>query len=128
MSNQPFTADEFRSAAQAALEQAAAQLAQLLAGMASRLRPFPAFLGTTSVQAVELVPAWRPTADHGCVVVTPDGAICRLDLKVIPGAGGLAEADQVEEFQELALSAEEYILYAGVALGLLSEELRRRGG
>ena len=128
MNHQPATADEFRSAAQAALEQAASSLGQLLAALAMRLRPFPAFLGMTSVQAVELAPAWQPRTDHGCVVVTPDGAICRLDLKAIPGAGGLAQADQVEELQELELPVEEYIQYAGVAIGMLAEELRRRGG
>ncbi len=106
----------------------AARLRQTLARLAARLRPFPSFLGMATVQAVELVPAWPPLIDPGCVVVTPDGAICRLELRAIPGAGGLAETDQVEEFQELELPAPEYIRYATAAIELLAEELRRRKG
>lgn len=128
MSSQLVTADDFRNAATDALEQAASRLRQILYQLASRLRPFPAFLGMTSLQAMELAPAWRPPADRGCVVVTPDGAICRLELKAMPGAGGLMGADQVEDLQVLELPAEEYILYATAAIGLLAEELRRRRG
>ena len=81
----------------------------------------------TSLQAVELDPPLRPTADRGCVVVLPDGEICQLDLSVMPGIQGIMDIDQVEEFRELELPSEEYIVYAVTAIRVLSEQPARRG-
>ena len=119
--------EELRSAAGAALEEAAAGLAQILAEMASQLQPFPAFLNMTSVQAIELEPGLEAKEDRGCLVVCPDGGIRRLELTAIPGVVGVADADQVEQFQEVDLPPEEYIVYAAQAVELLYAELRRRG-
>jgi hypothetical protein len=82
----------------------------------------------TSVQAVELDPPLRAPVDRGCVVVRSDGEICELNLQAVPGAEGLTEIDHLEEFRELALPVEEYIVYAATAIRVLKEELRRRGG
>ncbi|MCI0799446.1 MAG: hypothetical protein J4O06_11755 [Chloroflexi bacterium] len=122
-----FGVEKLREVTDAALEEAAARLREVLAELASRLRPFPAFLNMTSLQAVELDPPLRPTADRGCVVVLPDGEICQLDLSVMPGIQGIMDIDQVEEFRELELPPEEYIVYAVTAIRVLSEELARRG-
>ena len=122
-----FGVEKLREVTDAALEEAAARLREVLAELASRLRPFPAFLKMTSLQAVELDPPLRPTADRGCVVVLPDGEICQLDLSVMPGIQGIMDIDQVEEFRELELPSEEYIVYAVTAIRVLSEELARRG-
>ena len=122
-----FGVEKLREVTDAALEEAAARLREVLAELASRLRPFPAFLNMTSLQAVELDPPLRPTADRGCVVVLPDGEICQLDLSVMPGIQGIMDIDQVEEFRELELPSEEYIVYAVAAIRVLSEELARRG-
>jgi hypothetical protein len=119
--------EELRAAADAILEEAAGQLRQVLVELASRLRPFPAFLNMVSIQAVEVEPPLKPTADRGCVVVCPDGEICQLDLMGIPGVAGVTDVEQVEEFQELDLPAEEYVIYAMEAIRALTEELRRRG-
>jgi hypothetical protein len=81
-----------------------------------------------SVQAVELDPPLRAPVDRGCVVVRSDGEICELNLQVVPGAEGVSEIDQLEEFRELPLPVEEYIAYAATAIRVLKEELRRRGG
>lgn len=116
-----------QSRADTALEQTSQELYAILGELASRLRPFPPFLNMVSVQAVELEPTLRPDVDRGCVVVTPDGEICRLDLIGIPGVAGVTDADQVEQFRELDLPAEEYIVYASTAVRLLAQELRRRG-
>ena len=102
---------------------AAAELAQILAEMASQLEPFPAFLNMTSVQAIELEPELESREDRGCLVVCPDGGIRRLELTAIPG---VADVDQVEQFQALDLPPEEYIVYAAQAVELLHGELRRR--
>ena len=111
------------------LAESVAKLETTLVQLCSRLDPFPAFLGMTTIQAVELEPAPAPTTDRGCVVVTPDGAIAELDVTAIPGVVGVLEVDQVEQFKPLEdLSAEEYLVYLAAAIRALSEELRRRGG
>ena len=115
-------------AAESVLRDAAARLRELLAELAQSLRPFPAFLNMDSLQAVELEPPFAPTADHGCVVVLPEGEICEMDLSVMPGIQGIMDIDQVERFTELELPDEEYIVYAATAIRLLSQELHRRGG
>lgn len=115
-------------AAESVLRDAAARLRELLAELAQSLRPFPAFLNMDSLQAVELEPPFAPTADHGCVVVLPEGEICEMDLSVMPGIQGIMDIDQVERFTELELPDEEYIVYAATAIRLLRQELRHRDG
>lgn len=119
--------NELEAAATAALGETAAQLSRVLAELAARLRPFPPFLGMVSVQAVELEPPALWSRDLGCVVVDPQGRICQLDLREMPGIAGFTGTDQVEEFQELELSDAEFIIYAATAIQALAEELRRRG-
>ena len=105
------------------------RLEAMVADLCGRLTPFPAFMGMTTIQAVELEPALNPKTDRGCVVVTPDGMIAELDVTAIPGVVGVLEVDQVEEFKPLEdLSAEEYLIYLVAAVRALSEEARRRGG
>ena len=112
--------------AEAVLWDAAGRLREVLAQAATSLRPFPAFMNMVSVQAVELEPPFRGLEDRGCVVVLPDGNICQLDLKVVPGPPGLSETDHLEEFLELDLPPGEYILYATAAIKLLTLEMDRR--
>ena len=116
--------------AETALQETAAQLRETLSALALRLRPFPPFLNMVSVQAIELDPPLRFIADggedRGCVVVNPEGLVCQLDLRIIPGIAGLNETDHIEDFQELNLPDEEYIIYAATAIRLLAQELRRR--
>lgn len=113
--------------AEALIAETATNLRGLVADLASRLRPFPAFLNMVSVQAMELEPAPDAPADRGCVVVLPDGEICELDLMSLPGIEGIRDIDSVEEIRELELLPEEYIGYAATAIRLLYQELRRRG-
>ncbi len=112
----------------ATLAGAAERLEAALTELAGRLRPFPSFLGMTSVQAVEVNPPLAVNRDLGCVVVDPDGRLCRFDITAISGIAGIAEADQIEEFQPLDLAPLEYIVYASAAIELLAGELSRRGG
>ena len=109
------------------IEDTARHLRGLLTDLASRLRPFPAFLNMVSVQAIELEPVPGTSQDRGCVVVLPDGQICELDLMAFPGLQGIREIDSVEEITELELAPEEYIVYAASAIQLVYRELRRRG-
>jgi hypothetical protein len=119
--------EELQATAAAARSEAAARLGEVLVELAARLRPFPAFLGMVSVQAVELEPPITPSQDRGCVVVDPEGRICQLDIQELSGIAGFTEIDQVEEFQELELDDTEFIIYATTAIRVLAEELRRRG-
>ena len=111
----------------ALMAETAARLHDVVVELASRLNPFPAFLNMVSLQAVELDPLPPAAPDLGCVVVLPGGEICELDLKVVPGIEGISESEHVEEFRELELPPEEYILYAATAIRLLFQELGRRG-
>ena len=110
----------------------AERLRATVAELASQLRPFPPFLGMSTLQAIELeLPpgsGFRPPPELGCVVVLPDGEISELNLKMIPGPDGPTDVDQVEEFTELDLPPEQYIAYATVAVQLLQAEIGRRGG
>ena len=110
------------------LAEAAGRLEGMLTDLCDRLVPFPAFLGMTTIQAVELEPALKSNADRGCVVVTPDGLIAELDVTAIPGVVGVLEVDQVEQFKPLEdMPAEEYLIYLIAAVRALEEEARRRG-
>ena len=116
-----------KSSADELVIETATHLRQLVADLASRLRPFPEFLDMVTVQAIELEPLSGAPQDRGCVVVLPEGEICELDLKALPGIGGVRDFDSVEELIELELLPEEYVWYAASAVRLLYQELRRRG-
>lgn len=119
-------------AADAVLADVASRLRGLLEEMAPALKPFPPFLNMVSIQALELEPPFGPprfgsNEDRGCVVVAPDGTICSLDLRLIPGAPGETDSGQMAELHELDLPPEEYIVYAVSAVRALGQEMRRRG-
>lgn len=111
------------------LERTAAQMQQALAQLASQLRPFPPFLGMTSLQAIELEPPPELAArrDLGCIVALPDGEICELELTAIAGPAGPADVDQVERYRPLDLPPEDYLPLAAAALAAIYRELARRG-
>ena len=108
------------------MERAAANLGEAVAELALQLRPFPAFMGMTSLQAIELEPPPDSKAEWGCVVVLPDGEICELELEVIPGPVGPTDVDQVDRYRRLELAAEDYIHFAAAALRAMGRELERR--
>ena len=109
----------------ALVEQTAAQLREVLIDLASRLRPFPAFMNMVSLQAIELDPLPGASTELGCVVVLPGGEICELDLKLLPGIEGVRDVDTVEELTELELAVEDYITYASSAIRLVYRELEK---
>ena len=84
----------------------------------------------STLQAIELeLPpgaGFQLPSELGCVVVLPNGEISELDLRLIPGAVGPAEVDQVEQFTELDLPPELYIAYATMAIQLLQVEIARQ--
>ena len=94
--------------------------------MAGLLRPFPAFMGMSTLQAIELEPPLDSAKEWGCVVLLPDGDICELELEVISGPSGPADVDQVDRYRSLELSSEDYIYFAAAALRAMGKELERR--
>ena len=111
-----------------ALWQTAAGLEAMVADLCGRLQPFPAFLGMTTIQVIELDPYPAPLPDLGCVVLTPDGMIAELDVTAIPGVVGVLEVDQVEEFRPLELPVEARLIYLTEAVRVLAAEIARREG
>ena len=109
-----------QAVADAALEHTASQLYDIVRDLAGRLCPFPTFANTTSIQAIEVVPKGLASTSRGCVVVCPDGELYELSLSMIPGALGVSDADQVEEYTFLELPPEEYIPYAYTAIQALT--------
>ena len=111
-------------------DESADRLRETVVRLANQVRPFPAFYGMSTLQAIELeLPPdleFQQSADHGCVVLLPNGEISELDLRMIPGAVGPAEVDQVEQFTELDMPANQYIAYATLAVRLLSVEIARQ--
>ena len=109
------------------IQETAESLRQELACLAASLRPFPAFWGMITIQAIELDPPEGVCPDRGCVVVTPEGEICQLNLTGISGVAGMTDQDHVEEFLALDLPPGEYAAYAQAAIAALQAELSRRG-
>ena len=109
------------------LEHTAALLRGAVEELAAQLEPFPAFMGMTSLQAIELEPPQDSRSEWGCVVALPDGEICELELEVIPGPVGPTDVDQVDKYKPLELSAGDYIHFAAAALRAMARELERRG-
>ncbi len=122
------TAQHPPSEGQDALWQASAGLEDIVLELCRQLQPFPAFLGMTTIQAVELDPTPAPLLDLGCVVVTPDGTIAELDITAIPGVVGVLEVDQVEEFRPLDLPVPARLIYLTEAVRVLAAEIARREG
>ena len=112
-----------RPKADAAPEQTASQLRDILKSLAGRLRPFPPFMDMASIQAIEVEVKCLRSPDRGCVVVCPDGEFYELRLRLIPGPLGVSEADQVEELVPLQLPEDEYIPYAYAAIETLRGRL-----
>ncbi len=109
------------------LERTAELMRESVVELAVQLRPFPAFMGMNSLQAIELEPPTDSRAGWGCVVVLPDGEICELELEVIPGPVGPTDVDQVDRYRPLGMSATDYIHFAATALRAMGRELERRG-
>ena len=112
--------------AQELIDRVAELMRGTLAELAQRLRPFPAFLNMTTLQAIELDPPPGVSQDRGCVVVLPGGEIFELDLVAVPGVEGIQDIDSVEEFQELEMPSDEYVLYAAAAINLIIQEMGGR--
>ncbi len=115
-----------RARADVVARQAAEELRRMLQEVAAELDPFPYFLGSYDVQALEVEPPSGAGPDRGCVVVCPDGELYEYRVGVSPGGlwgGGL---DRQEGLVKLELPPHEYVAYAFAALAYQSTWLRLR--
>jgi hypothetical protein len=115
-----------RATADALVERVSSELRKLLQELAAALDPFPSFMGTGSLQAVEVQPDGVAGTDRGCVVVCPDGELRELVLRMLPGPIDVGGVEQVEELQELNLTPGEYVAYACAAIATLARIIRER--
>jgi len=115
-----------RAVADGVLRRASTELDKLLIELSSALDPFPAFMGTSSIQALEVDPAGVADPERGCVVVCPDGKLRELVLRMIPGPFDTGGVDQSEEFKELDLAPGDYVAYAYAAVVELARILEER--
>ena len=112
-----------KAEADASLERTASRLRDILKELVGRLHPFPAFMGMTSIQAIEVEPHGLQATEKGCIVVCSDGELYELNLRTIPGPLGVSDVDQVDEYRALELPHEEYIPYAYAAITSLMDKL-----
>lgn len=117
-----------RAIADGVLQRAARELDKLLEELAAALDPFPFFMGTSSIQALEIDPAGVADPTRGCVVVLPDGRLRELVLRMMPGPFDTGGIDQSEEFKELDLAPGDYVAYAYAAAVELARILEEREG
>jgi hypothetical protein len=117
-----------RAVADGVLRRASTELDKLLAELSSALDPFPAFMGTSSIQALEVDPAGVADPERGCIVVCPDGKLRELVLRMIPGPFDTGGVDQTEEFKELVMAPGDYVAYAYAAVVELTRILEEREG
>ena len=115
--------------AEEAVQQTADRLHEVLVEMAARLDPFPYFLGSIEVRAIEAEPGGANKADRGCIVVCQDGEMYEFSMKIQAPNDfdfGMERDDSVKPVQ---LPPEDYVAYAYHAIqeigGLLAEQQAR---
>ena len=96
------------------------QLANVLEQLCLSIDPFPGFMGMQTIKAIELDPIDN-NSDIGCIVVTPEGKICELQLNLIPGPSELGGYEQDEKFNEIDLSTSERFVYISRAIEEVSK-------
>ncbi|MSQ25237.1 MAG: hypothetical protein EXR49_03025 [Dehalococcoidia bacterium] len=110
------------------LERAVAELRQRLAALAQEIDPFPYFLNSDEVQAVEAEPGEGSGADRGCIVVCPDGEMYEFNIKLEdPGMTGYVSVVRWDSVKPVELTPEEYIAYATNALRTLERVAAEQG-
>ena len=112
-----------------AVQRAADKLHDSLVELAAKLDPFPYFLGSIEVRAIEAEPGGANKADRGCIVVCQDGEMYEFSMKIqAPNEFdlGMERDDSVKPVQ---LPPEDYVAYAYHAIeeiaGLLAEQRAR---
>ncbi len=123
MPEETFNAQVQMRRAQEAVDQTARHLHDTLVYMSAHLVPFPYFLGSTEVQAIEAEPGGAARADRGCIVVCPDGEMYEFTMKFDSPGGVDLGMDRDDSVKRIELPQEEYIVYAHNAIKEMAEVL-----
>ena len=116
--------------AEDAVKQTADRLRQILVEMAAQLEPFPYFLGSIEVRAIEAEPGGANKADRGCIVVCQDGELYEFSMKIEAPDDFDFGMERDDSVKPVHLPPEDYVAYAYNAIkemGGLIEEQRARG-
>ena len=104
-----------RAKADILIESTAAQIRDMLHQAVWEVDPFPYFLGSILIRAIEAEPGGPGKAERGCVVICPDGELYEYICTIT--VGGLFPAPmRKEEAKKLDLPPQDYIPYAYNAL------------
>jgi len=101
------------------------ELRGLLREAAAELEPFPYFLGSFDVRALEAEPPPGSGPDRGCVVVCPDGELYEYQVGIMDGGATGGGLDRQERLEKLDLPPKEYVAYALAALETVTRALKR---
>ena len=108
------------------IQKTAEELRQQLVEMAAQLDPFPYFLGSTEVRAIEAEPGGVQKADRGCVVLCQDGELYEFTMTMTGGSDmdfGIGRDDSVKRIE---MPHEDYIPYAYNGLKELAQLLEEQ--
>ena len=119
-----------KTQADVVIDRAAQQLQVLLHEAARELRPFPPFPGAFFTNAVEVNLEGAERTDFGCIVVSDQGDLCELEMKIDFGHDGEI-TDPVQARDETLkklddLHPRDFIVLAYNALSQLTELLLER--
>ncbi|MEK7874494.1 MAG: hypothetical protein AAB502_11640, partial [Chloroflexota bacterium] len=106
---------------------AAEELRRLLREAVAELEPFPYFLGSFDIKALEAEPPSGAGPDRGCVVVCPDGELYEYQISVVDAGSGGGGLDRLEKLEKLELPLKEYIAYALAAMEAVAREQQKKG-
>ena len=112
MANEALDSQEQVKRSRDLVEKTAVELHEILVRMASALVPFPYFLGSLEVQAVEAEPGGVEKADRGCIVVCADGEMHEFTMNVQVAGGFDTGMERDDSVKPVDLPPEDYVGYA----------------
>ncbi len=130
MSDTSFDASAAAKKADETVQKTADALHEQLVEMAAALDPFPYFLGSLEVRAVEAEPGGVERSDRGCIVVCQDGELYEFTMKMQNSDSMDLSMSRDDSVKRIELSPQDYVPYAYNAikeLGKLIEDQRARG-
>lgn len=101
-------------------------LHEVLVQMSGSLAPFPYFMGSLEVQAIEAEPGGANKADRGCIVVCADGEMYEFTMKLQAGGEIDQMMDRDDSIEKVNLPPEDYISYAFSAMKELATLLEEK--
>jgi hypothetical protein len=107
------------------MEQAAADLKEILKATIRDLDPFPPLFDSPFIKGVEAEPGAAARADIGCVVVCPDGELYEFTY-TLGAAGPMPDFSRKEETKKLDLPPRDYIPYAYNAIAEVTRLIMER--